>query len=88
MKKILILSLVAMGTCAASMSARADGLSVSFALSRPCPPIFVSARVPICVPAPVYVSGCAPRVIVRDCDRDVRYRHEVRRDVRYYHGRF
>ena len=82
MKKILLLSLVAIGISAAAATARADGFSVGFTIGRPCPPIFAPA-LPICVPPPVVYGGFEYRVIVRDRDdRDRGHDRDFRRDFR------
>ena len=82
MKKILLLSLVAIGISATAATARADGFSVGITIARPCPPIVVPA-LPICVPPPVVYGGFEHRVIVRDYDRD--FRRDYRRDERAEH---
>ena len=84
MKKILLLSLVAIGISATAATARADGFSVGIAIGRPCPPIFAPA-LPICVPPPVVYGGFEHRVIVRDGDYDRDYRRDFRRDERVEH---
>ena len=101
MKKILLLSLVAIGISATAATARAGGFSVGITIDRACPPIFVPA-LPICVPPPVVCGGFEHRIIVRDrdCDYDRDYRRdyrrervehrrfEERRDDRFHHGRY
>jgi|SRR5882724_2642177 len=91
MKKILLLSLVAIGISATAATARAGGFSVGITIDRPCPPIFVPA-LPICAPPLVVYGGYEHQYIVRDRDyRDRDYgrgfHRDYRRDERVEHRR-
>ncbi len=79
MKKLILLGLVAVGVSAAT-TARAGGFSINIAIGRPCPPIFVPAAPPIVVPPPVGFVSCERPVVIRDCDRDERFRAQQRRE--------
>ena len=85
MKKILLLSLVAIGISATAATARAGGFSVGITIDRPCPPIFVPA-LPICAPPPCFYGGYEHQYIVRGRDyRDRDFRRDYRRDERAEH---
>ena len=79
MKRIILLSLAAAGMCMATTAAHAGGFAVGITIGRPCPPIFVPA-VPILVTPHVVLGGCERPVVVRDFDRDIRFRTEERHD--------
>ena len=79
MKRILLLSLVAIGISATAATARAGGFSVGITIDRPCPPIVVPA-LPICAPPPVIYGGFEHRIIVRDRDYDRDFRQDYRRE--------